>query len=492
MWKTLWMIGGALSAVLLLVGIPAAAEPEARVFPMEKILLLGGEPGSATVSPGGRYLPLGYTPFNEVKKYPALKSSRPLYGSIAFGQIPTDANSGIRFYFVIDASESTENKKAEDPGAVVEIGGAPGKSRPSPGTRNHDRLYFDANRDLDLTNDPVIRPMADRSNLAPSSSEVVFDILKVPVKEADGLGAGPLEVLPRLRLQGSARAYMSFSTATARKGTIELGGEKYTAMLTQPAVITGRYDTPYTSLILVPQNNSPSVFRGLMSQQYLSSMYWDAGDFFKISASPDGDRLTISPYGGDTGVLKVDAGDRKDAEKLGVSGILRSGETTLRFGEMSYLSTAEKLPKHNIPVGDYLPLSLSVDVGTLTASFSQNYYATEAPYARVAEPAAGVTIQKDKPFVLGFGGKPVVIFTAPGQGQVFKPGDTVSLRAMMIDPKLNLLIRGLSDTTQKLSEQTYRISGQTVTVPRYAPLVPTVTITNSSGEQVAEGTMPFG
>ena len=191
-------------------------------------------------------------------------------------------------------------------------------------------------------------------------------------------------------------------------------------------------------------------------------------------------------------IALIYAGDRKDAEKLGVSGILRSGETTLRFGEMSYLSTAEKLPKHNIPVGDYLPLSLSVDVGTLTASFSQNYYATEAPYARVAEPAAGVTIQKDKPFVLGFGGKPVVIFTAPGQGQVFKPGDTVSLRAMMIDPKLNLLIRGLSDTTQKLSEQTYRISGQTVTVPRYAPLVPTVTITNSSGEQVAEGTMPFG
>jgi len=481
------MIGGALGAVLLLVGIPAAAEPEARVFQMEKISLLGGEPGSATVSPGGRYLPLGYTPFNEVKKYPELKSDRPLYGSVSFGQIPTDANSGIRFYFVIDASESTDNEKAEEPGAIVEIG-----SRQSPGTRNYDRLYFDANRDLDLTNDPVTKPMADPSNLGSSSSGVVFDILSVPVKEADGLGASPLEVLPRLRLQGSARAYVSFATATARKGTIELGGQKYTAMLTQPAVITGRYDTPYTSLILVPQNNSPSVFRGLMSQQYLSTMFWDAGNFFKISASPDGDRLTISPYGGDTGVLKVDAGDRKDAERLGVSGILRSGETTLRFGEMSYLSTAEKLPKHNIPVGDYLPLSLSVDVVTLTVGLSQNYYSTEAPYARVAEPAAGVTIQKDKPFVLGFGGKPVVIFTAPTQGQVFKPGDTVKLRAMMIDPKLNLLIRGLSDTTQKLSERTYRISGQTVTVPMYAPLAPTVTVTNSLGEQVAEGTMPFG
>ena len=492
MWRSLWMIGGALGAVLLLVGIPAAAEPEARVFPMEKISLLASESGSAMVSPGGRYLLLGYTPFKEVKKYPELKSSRPLYGSVSFGQIPTDANSGIRFYFVIDASESTENEKAEEPDTVVKTGGAPGKSRPSPGTQNYDRLYFDANRDLDLTNDPVIKPMADPSNLVPSSSGVVFDILSVPVKEADGLGVSPLEVLPRLRLQGSSRAYMSFATTTARKGTIELGGQKYTALLTQPAVITGRYDTPYTSLILVPQDNSPSAFRGLMSQQYLSTMFWDAGDFFKISASPNGDRLTIRPYGGDTGVLKVDAGSRKDAEKLGGSGILRTGETTLRFGEMSYLSTAEKLPKHNIPVGDYLPLSLSVDVGTLTASLSQNYYSTEAPYARVSDPPASMTIQKDKPFVLGFGGKPVVIFTAPTQGQVFKPGDTVKLRARMIDPKLNLLIRGLSDTTQKVSERTYRISGQTVTVPRYASLAPTVTITNSSGEQVAEGTMPFG
>ena len=94
--------------------------------------------------------------------------------------------------------------------------------------------------------------------------------------------------------------------------------------------------------------------------------------------------------------------------------------------------------------------------------------------------------------MLGFSGKPVVLFTAPAKDQVFQPGDTVKLGARMIDSKMNLLIRGLSDTTQKTSERTYMISGQSMTVPTYASLAPTVTITDPGGKQVAEGTMPFG
>ncbi len=517
--RIFWMIGGVWGVVFLLIGAAVAAEPQARVFEMEKISLLGddsGKPQSTMVSPGGRYLPLRNTPNEEVKKYPQFKSRRPLYGSVTFGegstmpagvemygglpvmggtrvlaQAPAKSDSGIRFFYALDESGPDEEEKAESAGVLDTLADAVGEPRRIVVTGKYDRLYFDANRDLDLTNDPVVEPMADQSKLGTTSSGVVFEAVSVPVKEADGLGPSPLEVLPRLRQQSSARSFMAFSITTARRGTIELGGEKYTAILTQPASITGRFDGPWTSLILIAGDDSS--FPGRVNQQYLSSLMWDAGSFFEFSATPNGDRLTIGPYRGETGVLKVDSGGRQGLEKLGISGTLVAGRTSLRFGDMSYFAIADKLPQHNIPVGDYIPSSLTVDVGVLRVSLSQNYYSLEEPYARLTEPPAGsMTIRADKPFVLGFSGTPVVLFTSPAKDLVFQPGSTIKFGARLIDPKMNMLIRGLSDTTQKTAERTYRISGQSVMVPTYASLAPLVTITDPEGKQVAEGTMPFG
>jgi hypothetical protein len=51
----------------------------------------------------------------------------------------------------------------------------------------------------------------------------------------------------------------------------------------------------------------------------------------------------------------------------------------------------------------------------------------------------------------------------------------------------------VDDTTDKISAYKYRIpGGEIVDIPRYRSLEPTVTITDSSGKQVAQGTMPFG
>lgn len=485
MWQKLWTLGGVLGVVLCLVGMPAAAEPEPRVFEMEEISLLGPldspDLQSTTITPTAGYSACATAPQDEVKKYPALKSSRPLYGSVSFGQAPNDANSGIRFFFVVDESEGKEEQAPAD-----------GADRSS-AKRTYDRLYFDANGDLDLTNDPVLKPMAEPGKLRSSSEEVVFDVLNLKFDEDAGLAKTPLAILPRLRVRSSTRAYASFALATARKGTVELGGDTYTALLTQPRVVSGRFDSPQTSLLLFPKAEATSGFRGLMSQQYLSAPRWVQGEFFVISATPEGDRLTVAPYAGDTGLLKLSPGGRKDVKKLGISGVLRCGDTLLRIGDITYLSQADKLPRHKIPVGDYEPASLSVDLGTLTAAFSQNYYGMEEPYARLKDPPPpSLKIRKDKPVVLDFSDKPVVQFTSPPKGKTVKPGDLVKIRARMVDPKMNLLIRGLRDTTQVDSERTYQISGRTVTIPRYASIAPTVTIVDPAGKQVAEGTMPFG
>jgi hypothetical protein len=62
-------------------------------------------------------------PEKAVKKYPAIKASKPLYGSVRFGSDPYESKQGREYHFVIHATK-------------------PGK---------YDRLYFDANGDLDLS-----------------------------------------------------------------------------------------------------------------------------------------------------------------------------------------------------------------------------------------------------------------------------------------------------------------------------------------------------
>jgi hypothetical protein len=322
---------------------------------------------------------------------------------------------------------------------------------------------------------------------------VVFDYLHVPFEHGPELGKRPLKILPRLRVYGSAPGYVTFTAATGRKGKVKLGDREFTAVLAQ-TMITGRFDRPYTGLALIPTDPSRRLIRVSSSLNYLSTPRWAKGELYQISTTPTGDKLTVAPYRGDSGLLKVGPGDRPGIEKLGISGMLRSEQMLLPVGDIGTLPPVENLPEHKIPVGDYTPMSLSVDLGKLTASFSQNYYSKEEPHVRMTKPPVGTfKIRKDKPFVLDFSNQPAVLFTSPAKSQTFKPGDFIRLRAVIIDPELNLLVRGLNDTTQQIGERTYRLAGgESVKIPTYLSLAPTVTITDASGKQIAEGKMPFG
>ena len=67
------------------------------------------------------------------------------------------------------------------------------------------------------------------------------------------------------------------------------------------------------------------------------------------------------------------------------------------------------------------------------------------------------------------------------------------IEAILTDPALGTMLGGLEDRTRK--EQDLEITGEDgkkIAIPRYASLDPTVTITDSSGKEVAGGKMPFG
>ncbi|MBN2315742.1 MAG: hypothetical protein JXM79_17570 [Sedimentisphaerales bacterium] len=64
---------------------------------------------------------------------------------------------------------------------------------------------------------------------------------------------------------------------------------------------------------------------------------------------------------------------------------------------------------------------------------------------------------------------------------------------MLVDPKLDIMIRGLDDTSVKVDKENKDATGKVYrTVKRDKSLDPKVVITRADGQVVAEGVLPFG
>ena len=159
MCNRLWTLGGALGAVLLMTGAPAIGEVKTTVE-MEEISVFdeaeSAQLRSAGLSPRTRYLSCSSVRPSEVKTYPELHSDRPIYGSVLLGQDPAKGETGVRFYYVIDESE-TKTEAPEGGSLLDSLAGALTNTPDGNGAEGkYDRLYFDANHNGDLTDDKVI------------------------------------------------------------------------------------------------------------------------------------------------------------------------------------------------------------------------------------------------------------------------------------------------------------------------------------------------
>ena len=298
-------------------------------------------------------------PNPEVKVYPKLESENPYYGTIAIGRDYRDPESGIEFHFVIDESgeaskDASEEAPADTPaeeqsGSLLDTLSSAllGKTQrpPTPkGRQNaitYDRLYFDANRDLDLTNDPVLMPMKDPppGAMLPYSADqkVVFDFLSIPLDRGPDLGTGPVRVVPRFMVieqAGVKYAQVDFVAANVRKGRIRLGSQEYDAVLSQQYIVSGRFDRPYTSLSLTAVGGDRSRFSSGPSSEMLNTMRVADGTYYTTSATPAGDKLFVKRYDGELGEFRIGPGDR-DIEGFSFTGEFRSEERTLPVGERS-------------------------------------------------------------------------------------------------------------------------------------------------------------
>lgn len=405
-------------------------------------------------------------PHEEVKAYPKLRSSRPLYGAIdlAPGRIWPDREA--KRHFVADESAGTG--------------------------RGYDRLYFDANGDLDLTNDPPAAPM--ESPPAPShryshwGENTVFAPVSIPMDYGPGVGTRPFEILPRLDIE-DGRVSMFFVNPEARKGTIRMGRRRFGALIAQSENLTGRYDTPAADCYLLTSGfrRDPLVQRWWGDERLASFRLVD-GTFYTLSVTPTGDTLKVRRYRGDLGLVQLTPGGGTISEAE-MSGSLRSASTTVPVGRLPYATgRLEKVKECQVPVGDYLPEQLRFRYGRLTFWLTDNYHVDGGKRGAIGNPPVyAIRVRKDRPFAFDFSNRPEVLFASPARDQTLKPGDELTVAAVLIDPVLNTMIRGLDDTTRKQS----RKFGDR-TIEQDLSLDPTVTVSDASGRKVAEGTMPFG
>ncbi len=390
-------------------------------------------------------------PENELQRYPVFKSDKPLYGSFSFGGTQRAPGSRLEYFFAIDESAGTG--------------------------KGYDRIYIDANLNGDLTDDapcPVAEDVPDTMRIQSDSvtAQAFFKPISLRVTPDDAPKFYQ-EFIPRFFAYGERNSYAALIPAKVRMGTIRIGWKKLDAVLGYSHGIPGSYDHPDTNLYLMPAGKPGHYYLNEWNGGlYLKALHRYAGTYYRLSATPCGDKLFVWPYQGPMGVFKVEFASR-DINVVSVTGSLASKETTINLTEGLNGQNVPISDSYSLPVGDYIPLSLNIEGNGLGCSFGQNNHADGLPGRRheVGPPIYAIKIRQDKPFVLDFSAEPKVIFALPVKGRRVRLGGRVAVRAVLIDPSLDIMYG--------------QIRGENVWNP-------TVTITRANGEIVAEGVMPFG
>lgn len=410
-----------------------------------------------------------------VKIYPAFRSDKPLYGSIRFAEEYGQKESGVLYHFALDESQGM-------------------------GT-GYDRLYFDLDRDLDLTNEEPGTPLKNPPNGAIlnnkyTKKQVLFDYLNVNF-ENNSTKSYPLEIMPRLSIYESGSVNLSFVTAEARKGKIRIAGRRYDVLLGHNYLVTGSFNRPYTALHLIPDGDIEKQLHWQGAER-LMAIHKIEGTNYCFSATPAGDKLTAQPYDGKLGTFMGGPGER-NLTYVGCQGSLSSEDKAVAIGTIQTNGWTQLSFKSEIPVGDYLPLSLTIQYKTLRIYLSDNYHADGKPLNKTAlmsktapEKRYGIKIREGEPFVFDFSNKPDVLFALPAKDNRIKPGEELTVKAVLIDPELDIMIRGLTDTTRKKRRERTSADGRKYSFSEQISLDPKVIIKRANGEKVVEGVMPFG
>jgi hypothetical protein len=193
------------------------------------------------------------------------------------------------------------------------------------------------------------------------------------------------------------------------------------------------------------------------------------------------------------GVLRLSAGDR-NFDEVTMRGHMNSKTYAVPVGDVggsTEYGEFEACRECRLPVGDYMPSWVTFNYGNLRLFVSESYHSDGKPRDSTRQRHYAIQIREDKPFVFDFSHEPNVLFALPGKDAEFKPGDKVEVKPVLYVRALDMMIRRVNDTDEKV-EKTHTSGDRTRTYKTDKSLDPTVVIKNSQGEVMAEGTAPFG
>jgi len=405
-------------------------------------------------------------------RYPALQSGKPVYGEIRLSYLSATrfANAGTR------------------------TGGLACVVDPSAGPSGGGLLYVDENADGDLTNDTPRKPLPEvPTGLSTSQDPMVtwmwFESVKVTLG-APQAGRRVIELLPCVWKHGDRIILVRFLPARAYTGRFEAGGSSYDAFLGYRYTLRDPLHDPTSTLCLVAQDgrraSSPDA-------EQLNVMPLLGGRYYGFSCTPAVDRLVVRPYDGPLGTLELGPGGR-DTRKLQMAGALCAPGFIVTTGSpFDERSPFQGVRHCEIPVGDYCAGYLTVEMDRVRFSISNNPFPDASGRTRIGKDLIrGITIRADKPFVLDFSHRPVVMFNRPAGNDPVTRGSAVRIEAILVEPVLNTVMRDLADLTRSETKLYTTPQGKEATYEGAPALHPRVTIARADGEIVSQGIMPFG
>ena len=265
------------------------------------------------------------------------------------------------------------------------------------------------------------------------------------------------------------------------------------------------------------------------------------GSLWRRSVTAQGDLFFVEPYRGDFGTLAVGSA-RRFAWTKTLGGSLFARDKAVLAGNNPQCRPLEQVSSWRVPVGDYAPEMMDIRYGPLYITISSNWHEEDAPRGK-AVLARPLKVRKDKTCVLDFSKQAEVLFMGPIQNTRIRPGDELAVYAVLVDPKLDIMIRDLRRKPQIFSSPYMAgMIGAIICIPMvlwrfgrkarrrstllpvlsvlglvvlagslgalyavdrmlhpreaglrgYDVLNPHVTIARTNGRVVAEGTLPFG
>jgi hypothetical protein len=215
--------------------------------------------------------------------------------------------------------------------------------------------------------------------------------------------------------------------------------------------------------------------------------------FFEFLLLEDGTKIAARPYTGPLGTIKAGKGGR-ELEKVEFNGsVHQKANVAAPIGIVKEYWT-DPVAECRIPVGDYTAYLMNVIYDNLSIEISNNYHTNAQGQSGGKNIVYGMQVREDKPYVLDFSNEPMVVFDQPPMSQTsFSRGQEIKFAAVLIDPKLDIMIRGLNDTSVKVDKEYKDAEGKVIrTMKVDKSLDPNVVIARADGEVIAKGVMPFG